>query len=131
MNRPIIDLWTKQSLIMCGWAFNWGSERRSLLAKVMRGQEWGEFDWVLWHKGKVWDTNDHWADASESFSRPLALVFFSCFFLYLNKWHLSYFTIILLLKKEKFPFSTHFSVLFSIVPHSFSNSWILSSCMQF
>lgn len=41
---------------MCGWAFNWGSETRSLLAKRMHGQEWGAFDWVLCHWGKGWGT---------------------------------------------------------------------------
>lgn len=56
MNRPFIDLWTKQSLIMCGRAFNWGSETRFLLAKRMHGQEWGAFDWVLCHWGKGWGT---------------------------------------------------------------------------
>lgn len=39
-----------------GWAFNWGSETRSLLAKGMHGQEWGAFDWVLCHWGKGWAT---------------------------------------------------------------------------
>lgn len=56
MNRLFIDLWTKQSLIMCGWAFNWGSETRSLLAKLIHGQEGGEFDWVLCHWGEGWHT---------------------------------------------------------------------------
>lgn len=78
MNRHIIDLWTKQSLIMCGWKFNWGSERRSLLAKLMHGQEWREFDWALCHWGKGWDTNDHSANASGFSLLPFSAQAFLC-----------------------------------------------------
>lgn len=56
MNRLFIDLWTKQSLIMCRAAFNWGSRASTLLAERLRGQEWRVFDWVLCRHGDGWST---------------------------------------------------------------------------
>lgn len=56
MNRVFIDLWTKQSLIMCRAAFNWGSRTSPLLAERLRGQEWRAFDCVLRHRDEGWGT---------------------------------------------------------------------------
>lgn len=82
MNRAFIDLWTKQLLIMCEWAINWGSETRSLPARVMHGQDWGGFDWVLRHWGKGWDENNRSPDPPRDLPfRPFSSCFcFPCFF---------------------------------------------------
>lgn len=54
MNRLFIDLWTKQSLIMCRAAFNWGRRTSPLLAERLRGREWRAFDRALRHRGEGW-----------------------------------------------------------------------------
>lgn len=54
MNRLFIDLWTKQSLIMCRAAFNWGRRTSPLLAERLRGGEWRAFDRVFCHRGEGW-----------------------------------------------------------------------------
>lgn len=76
MNRPSIDLCTKQSLIMCERAFNWGRETRSLQAKPMPAGELVAFDWALFYWGKGSDTRHHSASASGFF---LLSLFFPVF----------------------------------------------------